>query len=165
MITTKYNFSDKLKWMSIGLAIAIASIGAANATEIESEHGHPKNAIGLFLGATHAHGENEPTAGLEIGRNLNEDWSAGLMFEQTDRGKETSLILAGVGWHPSKWVRMQLAVGRKNPSGKHENVLRTALAYEYEIGHNWFIKPYLAYDFIEHEEDEPVFGFYIVRMF
>lgn len=78
----------------------MAHIGAVNATETESEHGHPKNAVALFLGVTHAHGENESTFGLELGRNLTDIWSVGANIQQTDRGKETTLALAGVGWHP-----------------------------------------------------------------
>ena len=145
------------------LLSAVFTTGVANASEAESEH--PKNAMAVFLGATHAHGENEPTIGLEIGRDLNENWSAGVVLEQTDRGKETTLILAGVGWHPHQKMRLQFAVGRKDPSDSHENVFRTALTYEFELARHWFIKPYVAYDFIEHEEDEPVFGFYFGRLF
>ena len=162
---SKCSFSGILKSVGIVLILAIVGIGTVNAAETESEHGQPKNAIALFVGATHAHGENEPTAGLEFGRNLNETWSVGAVIEQTDRGKETSLMLVGFGWHPHQKMRLQLAVGRKDPSGSHESVFRTAITYEYELGHHWFAKPYLAYDFIEHEEDEPVFGLYIGRLF
>ncbi len=162
---SKTKFSAVLKWASLGLMFSIANMGVANATEAETEHGHPQNAMALFLGATHAHGENEPTIGLELGRNLNDTWSVGGVIEQTDRGKETTLMLIGVGWHPHQRMRLQLAVGRKDPSGSHENVMRTAITYEHELGHHWFVKPYLAYDFIEHEEDEPVFGLYIGRLF
>lgn len=165
VMISKCNFPGLLKPVGFVLILAITAVGTVNAAETESEHGHPKNAIALFMGATHAHGENEPTLGLEFGTNLNETWSIGGVIERSDRGKETTLLLAGVGWHPRQKMRLQLAVGRKDPSDSRENVLRTAMTYEYELAHHWFIKPYLAYDFIEHEEDEPVFGLYIGKLF
>ena len=43
--------------------------------------------------------------------------------------------------------------------------MRTGLAYEMEIDKGWFLKPSLALDFIDGEDNEGVFGLYIGRAF
>ena len=121
--------------------------------------------VGIFLGATHAHGENEATIGFELGHVLNKNWSIGLVAEQSERDEHTTLILAGLGWHPWGGLRLQLGAGRKDPSGKQENVLRTGITYDWEFAPTWVLKPYFALDFIENEETEEVFGFYFGKLF
>lgn len=136
-----------------------------NAQE-EEEHGHPKYAIAAFVGGTHVGGTNEFTLGIEGGYTINSTWSIGGVLERSDRERSSTLYLVGVGWHPiGRAFRLQLGVGRKDPSGHTENVVRTGVAYELELEHNWFIKPYLAIDFISHEENEEVFGIYIGKGF
>jgi len=56
-------------------------------------------------------------------------------------------------------------MGTKDPSGVKETVLRTAVGYEFKLDSSWFIKPYLALDFIENEENEEVIGVYIGKGF
>ena len=136
-----------------------------NAQE-EEEHAHNKYAIAAFVGGTHVGGTNEFTLGIEGGYAINSTWSIGGVLERSERGESSTLILLGVGWHPiGPTFRLQLAAGRKDPSGHTENVVRTGIAYELEMENNWFIKPYLAIDFISHEENEEVFGIYIGRSF
>ena len=136
-----------------------------NAQE-EEEHAHNKYAIAAFVGGTHVGGTNEFTLGIEGGYAINSTWSIGGVLERSERGESSTLILLGVGWHPiGPTFRLQLAAGRKDPSGHTENVVRTGVAYELEMENNWFIKPYLAIDFISHEENEEVFGIYIGRSF
>ena len=156
-------------WLAVGLGFLLLSgpLSAAEHEQAKMEAGEPapRYALGVFLGYTRAEDENEPTIGVEGGTNLNQKWSAGVVIEQTNRGKDTTLLLAGVGYHPTESVRLQLGVGVKDPSETSENVVRLGLAYELELAHEWFIKPYAAYDFIEHEEDEPVVGFYFGKLF
>ncbi len=158
------------KYLVIGLgliATMILPMVEVNAAEHEvvEEGARPKYAVGLFLGYTRVHGENEPTLGFEAGFNINNKWSAGAVLEQTNRGRDTTLILLGVGYHPTEKLRLQIGLGRKDPSDKEENVLRLGLAYEFELANEWFIKPYAAYDFIQNEDGEPVVGFYFGRAF
>ena len=132
----------------------------------EEEHTHAKYAIAAFVGGTHVGDTNEFTLGIEGGLNINSTWSIGAVLERSERSKSSTLILLGIGWHPmGPGLRLQLGAGRKDPSGQTENVVRTGIAYELEMEHNWFIKPYLAIDFISHEENEEVFGMYIGKGF
>ena len=86
--------------------------------------------MAVFFGATRAHSENEATVGLELGYVLNRNWSIGAVVERAERDEHSTLILGGVGFHPWKGLRLQLGVGRKDPSGEEENVIRTGIAYD-----------------------------------
>ena len=148
------------------LAVLLLFSSTGNAQEDEEEHDHPRYAVAAFIGGTHVGGENEFTLGVEVGYNFNSNWSLGAVLERTERSKSSTLFLLGVGWHPfGPGLRLQLAAGRKDPSGHSENVARTGIAYELEMENNWFIKPYLAIDFVSHEENEEVFGIYVGKGF
>jgi hypothetical protein len=151
------------------LFVALGCIGSASTALAAEAHGaaeHPRFMLALFLGATRADARNEPTLGFEAGYRIDGNWSVGAVVERADRETDSTLLLAGVGWHPSgsAW-RVQLGVGRKDPRQKQETVVRTGLAYEFEFASGWVLKPYLAQDFIEEEEDETVFGLYFGRAF
>ena len=127
---------------------------------------HGNFALAGFIGSTRAHGHDEFTLAIEGGMHLNEKWSVGAVLERANREKDSTLALVGVGWHPvGPELRIQFGVGRKDPAGKEENVFRTGLGYEIELTNGWFVKPYLAVDFIENEDNERVYGFYIGRTF
>ena len=152
--------------MAAAAAALSLGLGSFSVSASEAEEGlDHKWGVGLFLGATHAQGENEPTVGAELGFVINRDWSIGAVVEQTDRGQETTLVLVGLGWHPWNGLRLQLGAGRKDPSGKQENVVRTGITYDWEFAPSWELKPYFALDFVGNEETEEVFGFYIGKLF
>ena len=133
--------------------------------EEEAGH-HSKYAIAGFIGSTRAHGENEFTLGIEGGMNLSERWSVGVLLERAERERHSTLWLVGLGWHPfGPELRIQLGLGRKDPSGTTENMFRAAIGYELELKDRWFMKPYIAADFIENEDNEAVFGLYVGRGF
>ena len=151
-------------------AIALALTGTLFAQESEHEPGsgieHARYAIAGFIGGTHVNGDNELTIGVEGGYHINNRWSLGAVLERADRERHSTLVLVGLGWHPvGRAFRLQLGLGRKDPSGETETVVRAGLAYEKEIDSGWFVKPYLAVDFIDGEENEGVFGLYIGRAF
>ena len=130
------------------------------------ESGGHRYAIAGFVGSTHVGSEHEFTLGIEAGMNLSSQWSIGAVIERAERERDSTLLLVGVGWHPlGPALRFQLGLGRKDPSGKEETVVRTGVAYELELKEHWFLKPYLAIDFIDDEENEEVFGVYIGRTF
>ena len=155
--------------LTIGMALLFIALPSAAQQEThghEADGGHHQYAVAGFIGSTRAHGENEFTLGVEFGYHLNSRWSIGAVFERAERERHTSLLLAGVGWHPfGPALRFQLAAGIKDPSGTTEAVLRTGVGYEMELDNGWFIKPYLAADFISNEDTEGVFGLYIGRGF
>jgi len=150
--------------MGLGLLLQSLPVSAAE-HETEAHEAAPRYVLGVFLGYTRAHGENEPTIGVEGGFNINEKWSAGAVVEQTNKGRDTTMLLLGVGYHPTRSLRLQLGLGKKDPGETSENVLRLGLAYEFELANEWFIKPYAAYDYIDNEENEPVVGFYFGKAF
>ncbi|MCP3980302.1 MAG: hypothetical protein GY716_13440 [bacterium] len=156
-------------WLGAALPVVLAEEPGSGHGEEHAEQHHPHHRFGvaLFVGATRAHGENESTLGIEFGYNINQRWSVGGVFERAEREAHTTLILAGVGFKPYRGLRLQAAAGRKDPAGEERNVGRLGLGYEFELGKkkNWAIKPYLAEDFIEDEEDEEVFGVYVGYLF
>ena len=138
---------------------------AQEAHEAHEEKAH-RYAVAGFIGSTHVGGENEVTLGIEAGLNLNSRWSLGAVFERAERERHSTLYLVGLGWHPlGPALRFQLGLGRKDPRGNEETVVRTGVAYEMELADSWFLKPYLALDFIDNEENEEVFGLYVGRSF
>ena len=148
------------------LAMALPVAAQESASGHEAEGGHHKYGLAGFVGSTRVHGENEFTLGIEAGFNLSSTWSLGVVFERAERERDTSLLLAGIGWHPfGHALRFQLAAGIKDPSGTTEAVVRTGVGYEMEVDNGWFIKPYIAVDFINNEDTEGVFGLYIGRGF
>jgi hypothetical protein len=143
-----------------------AQTAFAQSSGEEPEEQEHRYGVAAFLGGTRAEHGTEFTFGLEAGYVLNRSWSVGAVIERAERERHSTLFLVGVGWHPfGPGFRLQLGVGRKDPAGESQNVWRTALAYEFEVAHDWAVKPYLALDFIENEEDEEVFGVYIGRGF
>ena len=158
--------------MLLRLALTLACVAAfaapGNAQEHGDEHaaGHGRYALAVFLGSTQVHGDGEFTVGVEGGINLNDKWSVGAVLERAERDRHSTLYLVGLGWHPlGPELRPQFGVGQKDPAGKHETVYRTGLACELELRDRWFVKPYLAVDFIDNEENEEVYGIYVGRAF
>ena len=127
---------------------------------------HERYAIGLFVGSTREDDDDQFTLGVEAGYMINRNWSAGAVVERADRRRESTLYLAGLGWHPrGSALRVQVGVGRKDPAGNYETVYRLGVAYEFGVAQGWFVKPYLALDFIEHHDNEEVVGLYLGRAF
>jgi hypothetical protein len=163
------NVRRKVALLLVAGWAALAShehLSAQEAGHGEEHAEHGRYGIGLFVGGTHAESEHLFTLGVEAGINLNANWSVGAVAETTERGKRSSLFLAGLGWHPwGPGLRFQLGAGIKDPSGEHEGILRTGITYEVAIGHGWFVKPYLAWDFIRDHDAEAVYGAYVGRVF
>ncbi len=155
----------RISFFAVRLAAVLTALcvftGSGQASE--GGEGHHKHTLALFTGVTHVHDENEATIGLELAFNIKPNWSIGILLERAEREEDTSLILVGAEWHPTDLhnLGLQLAVGRKDPSGEKENVIRAGIGYEIPLGESWFIKPFYARDFIEDHDDEDVFGAYI----
>ena len=136
------------------------------AHEAATDEAHYRYAIAGFIGATRVHGDNEFTLGIEGGVSLNREWSLGVVIERAERERDSTLVLAGVGWHPfGPGLRLQLGVGVKDPSGETETAFRAGLGWEKEIYGGWFVRPYVAYDVIRNEDNEGLFGVYVGKLF
>ena len=46
-----------------------------------------------------------------------------------------------------------------------EDVARAGLGYEFMLRDGWFVKSYVAVNFIENEDSEEVYGVYVGRAF
>jgi hypothetical protein len=149
------------------LLFACLEVGAQQPSHInERDSNQHRYVLAGFLGSTHVDGENESTLGVEGGYHISRVWSVGAVVERANRDRHSTLILAGVGWHPfDPALRFQLGAGVKDPSQSSELTIRLAVAYELEFETGWFIKPYLAADFIRNEDREVVFGAYLGRGF
>jgi len=151
---------------------AVLSVGAPPSRaqegmgEEDGDYAHYRYAIAGFLGATRVDGENESTLGIEAGVAVNSQWSIGAVIERADRQRDSTLAIVGVGYHPfGPGIRAQFGVGAKDPSGETEFVFRAGLGWEHELHEGWFVKPYVAYDVINNEDNESVLGVYIGRLF
>jgi hypothetical protein len=165
MTPSRTRENSLLIWTCRLFGIVLLTSATPAALGAEEQH-HNKYAVAGFIGATRANGSNELTLGVEGGYNFSEKWSIGAVIERAEREQHSTLFLIGVGWHPlGPELRLQLALGRKDPSGHTETVIRTGIGYELELENSWFIKPYAAVDFISNEDHEPVFGLYVGRGF
>lgn len=160
-----------LLWAVVGtIAPGAMSVHASEAASgegqvIEHESDHKKWGTGLFLGGTEVHDKWEPTLGIELTYHFNHTWSGFALIERSDRDKEATLAMLGLGLHPWKELVLVAGVGRKDPGDARENAVRFGVAYEIHLGHNWFMEPLVAVDIIDHEEHEPVLGLYIGKEF
>ena len=152
--------------------LVLAGLWLSSPAYAQEEHGHAgeeehhRYAIAGFLGSTRVGSEHEFTVGIEAGLHLNRKWAIGAVIERAERERHSTLVMVGFGWRPTgEGFRLQMGLGRKDPSGKQETVVRAGLGYEFELQNLWFLKPYVAVDFIEHEENEALFGVYVGRGF
>ena len=74
------------------------SSSAVSASEAKGEEPHHRWGVGLFLGATHAHGENEATVGFELGYVLNRNWSIGAVVERAERDEHSARRHRRASW-------------------------------------------------------------------
>lgn len=157
----------KRHFTAIVMASLLGITMPAQASEPEHEAGeeHKKWAATVFVGGTEVHDSWEPTLGLELTYHINHYWSAFGLVERSERRKDTTLILAGVGLHPYKELVLLAGIGQKDPYEEHENAARLGVAYEIPLGNGWGMEPYLGVDFIEGHDEEVVAGFYFGRKF
>ena len=131
---------------------------AGNEETHAGEESHHKHALALFAGVTREHGENLDTLGIEYSYRLHENWSVGGVIERADREKNSTLIIAFVHLWPYKELFVGGGIGRKDPGDERQNTLRATIGYEFELRGGWSIAPQANVDFIEHEENEEVYG-------
>lgn len=142
-----------------GYCIALA------ADQEEEEVPENRHAIGVFVGATHAHDEYLETLGLEFGYFLSKNLEIGALIERAVREDDSTLVIAWASYRVFGNFSIGAGVGRKDPGPDRQNTLRLFLAYDHEINERWSLEPQFAVDFIEDEENEEVLGIAIVRRF
>lgn len=130
-----------------------------------SEEIHGKHVLAAFLGVTRENSENLETIGIEYSYRINKLWSLGGVIERADREKDSTLVLAFAQLWPHRGLFLGAGIGRKDPGGVRENVIRATIGYEFEIGGDWSIAPQANFDAIENAENEEVYGATIGKRF
>jgi len=123
---------------------------------MHSYAGDAKHYPGVFVGYTDNDKGTEFTLGVEYEYKFSQHWGAGAVYETFDYGKdaEADLYIASVFYHPNKYWRFGLGVGREDISGpkpKEKDVVRLCAAYEYTVG-EFILAPTLAIDFVESDK-------------
>lgn len=156
-----------LLWLLAGsLVIGFSDARASEEPGITNhEAEHKQWAAGVFLGGTEVDEDWESTLGFEVTYHINPKWSTFALLERSDRQKDTTLGLLGLGFHPWRELILIAGVGRKDPAEEREYVMRLGVAYEIHLGHDWYIEPFAGVDTIEHEDKETVLGVYLGRKF
>jgi hypothetical protein len=133
---------------------------------LAEEGGHHelhKNHLAVFVGWTHAEGEDEPTIGLDYERRLNERFGVGAVIDYAGGDLESTIIAPALFLHAGPWVLLG-AVGNEHAEGEDEIVYRLGLSYQIEAG-DWTIAPGVNFDKVEDHETKEVFGVGIGRGF
>ena len=170
MLEEKDGMKTFIKKIVVFLCLSLCSIVVIaaeheNEGTHDSEEIHGKNALAVFLGVTRENSENLETLGIEYSYRINKLWSLGGVIERADREKDSTLVLAFAQLWPHRGLFLGAGIGRKDPGGAKENVLRATIGYEFEIGGGWTIAPQANLDVIENAENEEVYGATIGKQF
>jgi hypothetical protein len=165
-----------------GAAAAAAQEHAAGAHESAGEahegEEHHKNALGVFLGGTHAEDETQGTIGLEYERHLAKRVGLILAFEYAGGDFREYILGAGVAVNPVGGLIFTVGAGLERRPVEEEHgeehgvevasteagggkeslfIFRLGVTYEIELGERWYLAPQFNLDFVDGETVE-VFG-------
>ena len=151
--------SWKVAFISMAcLAVTGLQLSAAeqtHATHENSAHHHP-NMLEVFLGNTYEdskHGdENGFTVGLVYERRYSDLLGIGGFYEYVAGDFDKWSIGVPLFIHPHEGWRFVLAPGLEHRHGDDEFLLRTGVAYEFELSERWVMIPELNVDFVDGEE-------------
>jgi hypothetical protein len=140
------------------LAVAGPQLLAAEKTHVthqDSVH-HHLNMLEVFLGNTYEdakHGnENGFTVGLTYERRFSELLGVGGFYEYAAGDFDKWSIGVPLFIHPYEGWRLALAPGLEHRHGEDEFLLRTGVAYEFELSERWVMIPEFNIDFVDGEE-------------
>jgi hypothetical protein len=158
-----------MKTLAIAFCVLFSAAVIADETESQATHGgeesHGKNGLALFAGVTRVHSENLETLGIEYSYRLHKNWSVGGVIERAVREENSTLVIAFVHLWPYKGLVMGVGIGRKDPGDERQNTFRASIGYEFEFAGSWSLSPQANVDFIEHEENEEVYGIVFGKRF
>lgn len=128
--------------------------GVAKADENQASH-LPGHQLAIFVGGgvekDHGHSESGTALGLKYELRFHEAWSASLDVEklygsETDRSEVVAITL---GFHPTENWRLFFGPGYEFHDKKNKALLRTGVAYEWELKHHWSLSPEFIADFVD----------------
>ncbi len=148
-------------------ALAFPAVGAEEPAEQHGGHAaeaHPRHLVTAFLGATHEHGEDAFTFGVEYVYGLVPGRiGVGGIVERAGGQLDADLALALVHFETIGNLYVSGGAGVERRDGEHEWVGRIGAGYEIELG-AWVLAPEVNLDFIEREE-AVVYGVGLGRKF
>ena len=151
--------------MSVCIAAAV-TIGARaeDAHEAEDHHFH-KHHVGVFFGGTHDYNsEDAVTVGLDYEYRLTKLLGAMAFIDYAGGNIESSVVGAGLFFHPGGDVRLLTAVGDEVHNGHSEFVARLGALYDFHI-ENWTLSPTLMVDILESGHLNVIYGIGLGRGF
>jgi hypothetical protein len=158
-----------MKIVTIALVVLLSGAVFAGEDGTNQDHAgeeaHPPHTLAVFAGVTIEHGEHLNTLGLEYSYRINQNWSLGGVIERADREKNSTLAIAFAHYWPYKGLFLGAGIGRKDPGDARENTLRATIGYEFELKGGWGIAPQANIDFIEHHDNEEVYGIVLGKRF
>ena len=135
--------------------------------EAHSDHAaeaHHRHLVSGFVGATHEHGEDAFTFGVEyVFDVVPERFGVGGLLERADGHLNADLALALVHYRPFGGLYLAGGAGIERKEGKRETVGRIGIGYDFEFG-RWVLAPEVNLDFLDREE-AVVYGVAIGRKF
>jgi hypothetical protein len=153
-------------WLTVSSVGGVIAAESSSAAEHETAAEHLLNKLGVFVGFTYEGEEYHETLGIEYVYRLTPSWSLGGIVERADREKSSTLIIAFAHWFPYKeGLYLGAGAGRKDPGDTRENTIRATIGYDFDLSGGWVIAPEFNLDFIENNENEPVFGVGIGKHF
>ncbi len=142
--------------------------GVAHAQE--AEH-FPRHNLGVFAGAgvekESGHSESGFTLGLEYEFRFNQRWGLGIELEtltgdDTDRSEVVAMPLS---FHPNEHWRLFFGPGYEFHGKKDKFLIRTGVAYGWELKNGWSLSPKIIADFLDGGAKTYVAGIAIGRGF
>jgi hypothetical protein len=130
--------------------LLISSVANADQTE----H-FPRHHLAFFvcggIEKEHGHSESGYALGLEYEFRFNAKWGLGIDLEklfgnETDR---SGIVALPLSFHPSENWRFFLGPGYESHDKKDKFLIRTGIAYEWELKNGWSLSPEFIADFLD----------------
>jgi hypothetical protein len=118
-------------------------------------HGHDgwhRHHASVFVGNTSDFkGKNAITFGLDYEYRLYRRWGLVALVDHAGDEIDTTVVGAGVMWHPLKGFRLQAAPGLETHGGHEEFVIRFGALYDFRVG-SWTLSPCVYVDVLQMKE-------------
>ena len=118
--------------------------------EPEREEEEKRNSIALFVGNTHADGENGFTLGLDYSYRFNRRISLGGMVDYAGRDFRSFIVGVPIFLHATERLIFELAPGIEHADGENHALVRLGGLYKFPAGPVSLL-PALFADFVDSE--------------
>ena len=135
------------------LVLVPYGVQAEEATQSEySSEFERRQSVAFFMGNTHDGSEDGFTVGMNYEYRLSETNGIGGLVEYASGELDSWVFAAPLFIHPYKGLRLLVALGFEYGHSEAEFLIRTGIAYEFEMGERWTITPEFNVDFVDSEE-------------